>query len=176
MGFVIASPELLASAATHVADLGSAIDEARAAAIGPTTAVLAAGTDEVSAAIATVFGEYGQAYRAISGQVAEFHTRFVAALTEGANSYATAEAVAATPLQSLLDLVNAPVRALTGRPLIGNGANGAPGTGDSGAAGGWLIGNGGAGGSGKAGSLSSPAGAGGAGGAAGLIGMGGAGG
>ncbi|KCL23729.1 hypothetical protein W072_04062, partial [Mycobacterium tuberculosis TB_RSA162] len=31
----------------------------------------------------------------------------------------------------------------TGRPLIGNGANGAPGTGADGAPGGWLIGNGG---------------------------------
>ena len=31
--------------------------------------------------------------------------------------------------QDLIDLINAPSLALTGRPLIGNGANGAPGTG-----------------------------------------------
>ncbi len=52
------------------------------------------------------------------------------------------------PLQGVFDAVNAPTQALTGRPLIGNGANGAPGTGQSGALGGWLLGNGGAGGSG----------------------------
>ncbi|WP_338150824.1 PGRS repeat-containing protein, partial [Mycobacterium marinum] len=47
--------------------------------------------------------------------------------------------------------MNEPALALTGRPLIGNGANGAPGTGVDGAPGGWLLGNGGAGGSGAAG-------------------------
>ncbi|WP_369807260.1 PGRS repeat-containing protein, partial [Mycobacterium sp. 852002-51057_SCH5723018] len=48
-------------------------------------------------------------------------------------------------------MINWPSVALTGRPLIGNGANAAPGTGQNGAAGGWLLGNGGAGGSGAAG-------------------------
>ncbi|REM22372.1 PE family protein, partial [Mycobacterium tuberculosis] len=47
----------------------------------------------------------------------------------------------------MLAAVNAQSVALTGRPLIGNGANGAPGTGANGAPGGWLLGNGGAGGS-----------------------------
>ncbi|AVE84779.1 hypothetical protein C3937_01525, partial [Mycobacterium tuberculosis] len=42
----------------------------------------------------------------------------------------------------------APFQTLTGRPLIGNGANGTPGTGADGGAGGWLFGNGGNGGSG----------------------------
>jgi hypothetical protein len=58
----------------------------------------------------------------------------------------------ASPLQTieqdLLGIVNAPTDALLGRPLIGNGANGAPGTGAAGGDGGWLIGNGGAGGAG----------------------------
>ncbi|WP_350308196.1 PGRS repeat-containing protein, partial [Mycobacterium tuberculosis] len=83
-------------------------------------------------------------------------------------------AVLANPAQSvqqdLLAAVNAQSVALTGRPLIGNGANGAPGTGANGAPGGWLLGNGGAGGSAAAGS-GLP---GGAGGAAGLFGTGGA--
>ena len=48
--------------------------------------------------------------------------------------------------QDLLDLINAPFLALTGRPLIGNGANGAPDTGEAGRNGGWLYGNGGSGG------------------------------
>ncbi|MEK0656244.1 PE family protein, partial [Mycobacterium ulcerans] len=81
-----------------------------------------------------------------------------------------------SPLHSLqqqaLTAVNAPIQAATGRPLIGNGAPGATGSGASGSPGGWLLGDGGAGGSGAAGSGI----AGGDGGAAGLIGTGGTGG
>ncbi|BCI92172.1 hypothetical protein NIIDMKKI_73780 [Mycobacterium kansasii] len=57
-----------------------------------------------------------------------------------------------------------------GRPLIGNGTNGLPNTGQDGGPGGLLYGNGGNGGSGGPGQL------GGNGGSAGLIGNGGAGG
>ncbi len=46
--------------------------------------------------------------------------------------------------------VFSPVKDLTGRPLVGNGANAAPGTGQNGAPGGWLLGDGGAGGSRRA--------------------------
>ncbi|MCV6968042.1 PE family protein, partial [Mycobacterium bohemicum] len=42
-----------------------------------------------------------------------------------------------------LNMINAPSLALTGRPLIGNGAPGAAGSGASGAPGGWLLGDGG---------------------------------
>ena len=67
--------------------------------------------------------------------------------------------------QQVLNAINAPVQTVTGRPLIGNGANGAPGTGQAGAPGGWLLGDGGAGGSGALGVN------GGAGGAAGFLGV-----
>ena len=53
-----------------------------------------------------------------------------------------------SPLQPVFDAVNGPVQSLTGRLLIGNGANAAPGSGLNGAPGGWLLGSGGAGGSG----------------------------
>ena len=72
--------------------------------------------------------------------------------------------------QNVLNAINAPTEALLGRPLIGNGANAAPGTGQNGGAGGLLLGNGGNGGSGAANQ------SGGRGGAAGLIGNGGNGG
>ena len=146
---------------------------------GPTTGVLAAAGDEVSSAIAAAFSAYGQGFQALGAQAAAFHDQFVQALTAGAGSYVSAEAAnaaafTANPLQTLqqdlLSLINAPSLALTGRPLIGNGANGAPGTGQNGAPGGWLIGDGGAGGSGAGGQN------GGNGGAAGLLGTGGAGG
>ncbi|EHB57981.1 PE-PGRS family protein [Mycolicibacterium rhodesiae JS60] len=70
--------------------------------------------------------------------------------------------------------VNSVVQTLTGRPLVGNGADGttnAQGVGTAGAPGGWLYGDGGDGGNSTAVGA-----AGGAGGAAGLLGNGGAGG
>ncbi len=175
MLFVIAAPEALVSAAGDLATIGSTVGAANAAAAANTTQLLAAGADEVSAAIAALFGAHGQAYQALSGQAATFHEQFVQALTAGGTSYAAADYAAATPLQPLLDAINAPFVAATGRPLIGNGANGAPGTGANGGAGGWLIGNGGAGGSGTS-STTADGGKGGTGGAAGLLGSGGAGG
>ncbi|KEY11337.1 hypothetical protein IB73_09900, partial [Mycobacterium tuberculosis variant bovis] len=170
MSFVVTIPEALAAVATDLAGIGSTIGTANAAAAVPTTTVLAAAADEVSAAMAALFSGHAQAYQALSAQAALFHEQFVRALTAGAGSYAAAEAASAAPLEGVLDVINAPALALLGRPLIGNGANGAPGTGANGGDGGILIGNGGAGGSGAAGMP------GGNGGAAGLFGNGGAGG
>ncbi len=167
MSFVVTIPEALAAVATDLAGIGSTIGTANAAAAVPTTTVLAAAADEVSAAMAALFSGHAQAYQALSAQAALFHEQFVRALTAGAGSYAAAEAASAAPLEGVLDVINAPALALLGRPLIGNGANGAPGTGANGGDGGILIGNGGAGGSGAAGMP------GGNGGAAGLFGNGG---
>ncbi|MEK1165588.1 PE family protein, partial [Mycobacterium ulcerans] len=143
MSFVITAPEALTAAATDLASLGSTIGAANAAAVAPTTAVLAAGADEVSAAVAAMFDAQGQAYQLLSARAAAFHEQFLQALSGGGASYAAGEAAAVSPL---LDAINAPVLADTGRPLIGNGANGG--------AAGWLIGNGGAGGSGTPGTAS----------------------
>ncbi|MCV7179316.1 PecA family PE domain-processing aspartic protease [Mycolicibacterium sphagni] len=88
-----------------------------------------------------------------------------------------AVAVPATPSaaeQALSGGINGFVQTLTGRPLVGNGANGttnAEGVGTAGAPGGWLYGNGGDGGDSTAAGV-----AGGNGGSAGLIGTGGVGG
>ncbi|WP_078747977.1 PE family protein, partial [Mycobacterium tuberculosis] len=142
MSFVIAAPEVIAAAATDLASLESSISAANAAAAANTTALLAAGADEVSTAVAALFGAHGQAYQALSAQAQAFHAQFVQALTSGGGAYAAAEAAAVSPL---LDPINEFFLANTGRPLIGNGANGAPGTGANGGDGGWLIGNGGAG-------------------------------
>ncbi len=169
MSFVNVAPQLVSTAAADAARIGSAINTANTAAAA-TTQVLAAAQDEVSTAIAALFGSHGQHYQAISAQVAAYQERFVLALSQASSTYAVAEAASATPLQNVLDAINAPVQSLTGRPLIGDGANGIDGTGQAGGNGGWLWGNGGNGGSGAPGQ------AGGAGGAAGLIGNGGAGG
>ncbi|MCV7122656.1 PE family protein, partial [Mycobacterium lacus] len=142
MSFVIAAPDRLVAAASDLAGIGSALGVANATAAAHTTELLAAGADEVSAAIAALFSAHGHAYQTLSARAAAFHAEFVQVLTAGASSYASAEAANASPLQQLLDVVNAPTQALLGRPLIGNGANGAPGTGANGGAGGILYGNG----------------------------------
>ncbi|AMC59051.1 PE-PGRS family protein PE_PGRS28 [Mycobacterium tuberculosis variant microti] len=157
MSLVIVTPETVAAAASDVARIGSSIGVANSAAAGSTTSVLAAGADEVSAAIATLFGSHAREYQAISTQVAAFHDRFAQTLSAAVGSYVSAEATNAAPLATLehnvLNALNAPTQALLGRPLIGDGAAGAPGTGQAGGAGGILWGNGGAGGSGAPGQV-----------------------
>ncbi|HUH72609.1 MAG TPA: PE-PPE domain-containing protein [Mycobacterium sp.] len=188
MSFVVAVPQMLTDAATSLAGLGSTISAANSAAAAPTIGVLAAGGDEVSAAIATVFSQQASAFQALSAQAAAFHTQLVQTLNAGAAAYESAEAANVTQVllsmvnqqtqpaqQALLSVVNAPTNRLLGRPLIGNGANGttnAQGVGTPGGAGGILYGNGGNGGN----STVASGAPGGNGGPAGLIGTGGAGG
>ena len=97
--------------------------------------------DEVSAGIAELFSGHAQEFQALAAQAAGFHAQFVAALAGAGSMYGAAEAAGAAPLQSLgQDLqslaVFSPVQQLTGRPLFGTGANGAPGSGAAGGTGG----------------------------------------
>src|SRR5271165_3792405 len=112
MSYLIAAPDSLLAAASDVAGIGSAIQQANAAAAGPTLSLIAAGQDEVSQALAALFGEHAQAYQVISAQAAAFHNQFIQTLSAGASSYAAAEAANASPLQQVLDFVNAPTNIL----------------------------------------------------------------
>ncbi|MCQ4364975.1 PE family protein, partial [Mycobacterium gordonae] len=175
MSYVFAVPESVGSAATDMARIGSILRTAHAEAAASTTSVLGAAADEVSAAMAELFSRYGREYQTLSAQVWAYHDQFAAALTGAGVAYATAEAANTNPLeaftQGVLNAINAPTNALLGRPLLGNGADGAAGTGQDGKPGGLLFGNGGNGGSGVDGG-----GVGGRGGDAGLFGDGGRGG
>ncbi|OOK79528.1 PE family protein [Mycobacterium kansasii] len=141
----MAIPELLASTATDLERIGSRLSAVNATAVGPTTVLVSAGSDEVSAAVASLFSRHAQEYQAWSARVSTFHAHFVQTLTTGAGMYHAAEAANVSPLQQTLDVVNAPTQLLLGRPLIGNGANGGPG--QNGGNGGLLYGDGGNGGS-----------------------------
>lgn len=77
MSNLLVTPELVAAAAADLAGIGSAIGAANAAAGAPTMALLAAGADEVSAAVAAVFSSYAQQYQALSAAAAAFHDQFV---------------------------------------------------------------------------------------------------
>lgn len=175
MSYLITTPEVLTLAAAEAAGIGSSIQAANLSAFAPTSTVMAAAADEVSTAIASLFSGHALDYQALSKQVAAFQEQFVLAMNAAGGGYAAAELINAGPLQpvvdGVLDVINLPTNLFLGRPLIGDGYNGTPGTGQAGGDGGLLWGNGGAGGSaGLAGQT------GGRGGNAGLIGNGGAGG
>jgi hypothetical protein len=84
MSYLLAAPEFLTSAASDLAGIGSALTTANSAAAAPTTGVLAAAEDEVSAAIAAAFSAHGQGFQALGAQAAAFHAQFVQALTAAA--------------------------------------------------------------------------------------------
>ena len=68
MSFLIAAPEFVAAAASDLAHIGSAINQANASALFPTSGVVAAGGDEVSATIAALFDAHARAYQALSAR------------------------------------------------------------------------------------------------------------
>jgi hypothetical protein len=92
MSFVTTQPEELTAAAGTLAGLGSGMAAGNAAAAAPTTGVVPAAADEVSALTAAQFATHGELYQAISAQAAAIHEMFVNTLGVSAASYAAAEA------------------------------------------------------------------------------------
>ncbi|KCP06956.1 PE-PGRS family protein PE_PGRS17 [Mycobacterium tuberculosis BTB09-001] len=133
MSFVNVAPQLVSTAAADAARIGSAINTANTAAAA-TTQVLAAAQDEVSTAIAALFGSHGQHYQAISAQVAAYQERFVLALSQAGSTYAVAEAASATPPggniyvtnqgSGTVSVINPATNTVTGSIPVGTGAYG----------------------------------------------------
>lgn len=173
MSFVLVAPEILETVAADVAQIGAAVRAGNLAAAIPTTELAAAGGDEVSAAIAALFGAHAHEYQVVAAQAAAYHEQFMHKLSGAAASYAGAEATIAASLGSavshgfqtfvyapvhtageawinsptgqLLDpAVNAPTNMLFGRDLIGNGIAGTAAA-PNGRPGGLLFGDGGPG-------------------------------
>ena len=96
MSFVIAVPEFVASAATDLSTIGSGLSAANAAAVAPTTAVVAAAGDEVSAAIASLFSGHAQEFQALGARAAAFHAEFVRALSGAVGALITANTSCST--------------------------------------------------------------------------------
>jgi hypothetical protein len=98
MSFVIAEPELMASVAAEIEGIGSQLGAANAAAAAPTSALAAAAADEVSAAVADLFGAFGTEYQAVVAQFEAFHSQFQQTLASASIAYAETEAAIATTL------------------------------------------------------------------------------
>jgi hypothetical protein len=92
MSFLTTQPEMLAAAASDLTGIGSATASANAAAATPTTGVIPAAADEVSALTAAQFSTHAQMYQAVSAQAAAIHEMFVTTLGTSAGSYAATEA------------------------------------------------------------------------------------
>src|ERR1700678_819760 len=92
MSFVSTQPAELSAAAENLQGIGSAMTAQNAAAAAPTTGVLPAAADEVSALTAAQFATPPQMYQAISGQAAAIHDMFVRTLGVSAGSYVATEA------------------------------------------------------------------------------------
>ena len=92
MSFVTTQPEMLASAAGDLQSIGSAVAAGNMAAAAPTTGVVPAAADEVSALTAAHFAAHAQLYQAIGAQAMAIHELFVSTLGTSAGSYAAAEA------------------------------------------------------------------------------------
>jgi PE family/Histidine phosphatase superfamily (branch 1) len=118
MSLVLVAPDLLETAAADVAQIGSAVTAGNLAAALPTTELAAAGADEVSAAIAAVFGAHAQEYQAAAARAATYYEQFVRTLGAAAAAYTGAEATIAGSLASpvlseIQAFVSAPVRTVT---------------------------------------------------------------
>lgn len=128
MSFVNVDPEAVAAAATDMATIGSNVSAANAAAAAMTTGLTPAAGDEVSTAIAGLFGSYGSDFQNLSAQATEFHSRLVQGLNAAVQAYTAAEAANASALlatgRDVLNAVNAPAQSLLGQSLIGSGAGG----------------------------------------------------
>ncbi len=121
MTSLIAQPQLLATAATEMAQINSAIGAAKAAAAGPTTGVVAAAQDEVSAATAKLFGGFAQDYQALLKQAASFHDQFAAALSSAGSTYAAAEATNASAISGAVGRLTSPIQSLLGASAFAPG-------------------------------------------------------
>jgi hypothetical protein len=92
MSFVTTQPEVLTAAAGNLQGIGSAMTAGSAAAAAPTTGVVPAAADELSALTAAQFAAHAEMYQTVSAHAAAIHEMFVNTLGISAGSYAATEA------------------------------------------------------------------------------------
>lgn len=98
MSVVVAELDAIASAASDVSRIGATISSANAAAMLPTTRIAAAAADEVSEAVAALFGAFARDYQALSAHAAAFGDQLVGGLRSAAQAYADTEVAGASLL------------------------------------------------------------------------------
>lgn len=112
MSLVIAAPQWIQSAAQDLASIHSVLTEASAAAASSTATIAPAAADEVSSAIAALFGNFGREYQRLNTLAEAFHAEFVNVLKSSAVAYLSTEAANA----SAVSLPAEPIPGLPGLP------------------------------------------------------------
>lgn len=84
-------PDAVSAASGNLANLGTALRSANAAAASQTTAIAAPAADEISAATTAFFSTHAQAFQAACTRAAAFHEQFVTLLNGGAAQYLSTE-------------------------------------------------------------------------------------
>jgi hypothetical protein len=92
MSFLTTQPEELSAAAEQLAAIGSVMTASNSAVAEPTSGLVPAAADEVSALTAAAFAAHGVQYQEIGAQAAAIHQLFVSTLQASAGSYAATEA------------------------------------------------------------------------------------
>jgi hypothetical protein len=92
MSFVTTQPEALAGAAETLEGINATKTAADTAAALPTTGVVPAAADEVSALTAAQFAAHAQMYQAVAAQAQEIQQAFASTLGVSASSYGLTEA------------------------------------------------------------------------------------
>jgi hypothetical protein len=91
MSFMTTEPEAMVAAAGALAGIGGEIAGTNAGMVAPTTGVLPAGLDEVSALVAAQFAAHAAMYHGMQGMGSAMHAEMVATLVTSAGGYAAAE-------------------------------------------------------------------------------------
>jgi hypothetical protein len=100
MSYLVSAPQAVTAAAKDLSNIGSSIEAANSVAAVPTTSDLAMASDQVSAAVASLYSAHAQAYQELGAQIAEFHAQFAQAVSSAGQAYAATEADNASRLQS----------------------------------------------------------------------------
>jgi hypothetical protein len=125
------NPGVVAAAATDLANIRATISDANAAAAALTAELVPAAEDEISAAVAGLFGTYAQNHHVLAAQAAAFHDRFVQAVQTGAGSYVAAEGANAAALlqtaqQDLAGIVTGSGTPVAAQEVLVDAAGGIP--------------------------------------------------
>ncbi|OBK96447.1 hypothetical protein A5645_08335 [Mycobacterium asiaticum] len=117
---LVVAPDWIESAAQELAGIRSALTEVSESIAASTTAIAPAAADEISAAIARIFGEFGEEFQIISAQTRAFHTGIVDLLGSTAGAYAGTETANAVQVvtNSVSSALAPPAAPLPGMPAL----------------------------------------------------------
>lgn len=108
-------PEELASAAEDVGNIGTILEEANAYAALPTSTVLPAGGDAVSAAITPLFNDQSTVYQELAVRVSAFHREFTRLLSAAGAAYTETEQAAQQALRDAIGEMESPLASFFAR-------------------------------------------------------------